>query len=206
MKTSGLSWCLYFIRTGSETFQRFYQRVSSAIWSVSITAIGWCVLACWLADSRLSNVCIQVCRTHLCVWRMVLFSAVHRWSCGGRICEDSEGLWQRTWLRCVSQSNQQVCPEEAAPQPIYGVLLVWWTGRAVAMETSEGSDDELGRLDIDLDRKSRQHNLTSSNVRAILHVSIRPCCVEARRAHWRAHCARWQPLITAEPLQHAGRG
>lgn len=34
------------------------------------------------------------------------------------------------------------------------------------------SEDELGRLDVDLDRKSKQHNLTSSNVRAILHVSI----------------------------------
>ncbi|XP_034722258.1 GON-4-like protein, partial [Etheostoma cragini] len=34
------------------------------------------------------------------------------------------------------------------------------------------SEDELGRLDIDLDRKSRQHNLTSSNVRAILHEVI----------------------------------
>lgn len=29
----------------------------------------------------------------------------------------------------------------------------------------------MGRLDIDLDRKSKQHNLTSHNVRAILHVS-----------------------------------
>ncbi|XP_045901517.1 GON-4-like protein [Micropterus dolomieu] len=42
----------------------------------------------------------------------------------------------------------------------------------VTMETSESSDDELGRLDIDLDRKSKQHNLTSSNVRAILHEVI----------------------------------
>nr|XP_054596896.1 GON-4-like protein isoform X1 [Nothobranchius furzeri]XP_054596897.1 GON-4-like protein isoform X1 [Nothobranchius furzeri] len=42
----------------------------------------------------------------------------------------------------------------------------------VAMETSECSDDELGRLDIDLDRKSKRHNLTSSNVRAILHEVI----------------------------------
>ena len=41
----------------------------------------------------------------------------------------------------------------------------------VATERNESSEDELGRLDIDLDRKSRQHNLTSSNVRAILHVS-----------------------------------
>ncbi|XP_068180839.1 GON-4-like protein [Antennarius striatus] len=36
----------------------------------------------------------------------------------------------------------------------------------------ESSEDELGRLDIDLDRKSRQHNLTSRNVRAILHEVI----------------------------------
>ncbi|CAB1416259.1 unnamed protein product [Pleuronectes platessa] len=42
----------------------------------------------------------------------------------------------------------------------------------VATERNESSEDELGRLDIDLDRKSRQHNLTSSNVRAILHEVI----------------------------------
>lgn len=44
--------------------------------------------------------------------------------------------------------------------------------KVVTMETSESSDDELGRLDIDLDRKSKQHNLTSRNVRTILHVSV----------------------------------
>lgn len=33
-------------------------------------------------------------------------------------------------------------------------------------------EDELGRLDMDLLRKSKQHNLTSNNVRAILHVSV----------------------------------
>ncbi|XP_072249539.1 GON-4-like protein isoform X3 [Leuresthes tenuis] len=37
---------------------------------------------------------------------------------------------------------------------------------------AESSEDELGRLDIDLNRKSRQLNLTSSNVRAILHEVI----------------------------------
>ncbi|KAI3360371.1 hypothetical protein L3Q82_002235 [Scortum barcoo] len=42
----------------------------------------------------------------------------------------------------------------------------------VTVETSESSDDELGRLDIDLDRKSKQHNLTSRNVRTILHEVI----------------------------------
>ncbi|XP_051271744.1 GON-4-like protein isoform X2 [Dicentrarchus labrax] len=45
-------------------------------------------------------------------------------------------------------------------------------GVVVTIETSESSEDELGRLDIDLDRKSKQHNLTSSNVRAILHEVI----------------------------------
>ncbi|KAM6910429.1 GON-4-like protein [Xenentodon cancila] len=40
------------------------------------------------------------------------------------------------------------------------------------MEMGESSEDELGRLDIDLDRKSKQHNLTSSNVRTILHEVI----------------------------------
>ncbi|XP_008296960.1 GON-4-like protein [Stegastes partitus] len=42
----------------------------------------------------------------------------------------------------------------------------------VTRETNESSDDELGRLDIDLDRKSKELNLTSSNVRAILHEVI----------------------------------
>ncbi|RVE63277.1 hypothetical protein OJAV_G00163870 [Oryzias javanicus] len=43
-----------------------------------------------------------------------------------------------------------------------------------ALDTEDrlSSDDELGRLDIDLDRKSRQHNLTSNNVRTILHEVI----------------------------------
>ncbi|XP_034534977.1 GON-4-like protein [Notolabrus celidotus] len=50
--------------------------------------------------------------------------------------------------------------------PVSGV------GMLVTVETSEASDDELGRLDIDLDRKSKQHNLTSRNVRAILHEVI----------------------------------
>lgn len=36
---------------------------------------------------------------------------------------------------------------------------------------AESSEDELGRLDLDLSRKSKQLNLTSRNVRAILHVS-----------------------------------
>lgn len=53
--------------------------------------------------------------------------------------------------------------------------------RAVTVETS---DDELGRLDIDLDRKSKQLNLTSSNVRAILHVSSTP---PHTHTHFNAH-------------------
>ena len=60
----------------------------------------------------------------------------------------------RTHLKCLSPLVGRMMGEEAVP-----------------METRESSDDELGRLDIDLDRKSKQHNLTSSNVRAILHVS-----------------------------------
>ncbi|XP_077576434.1 GON-4-like protein [Stigmatopora nigra] len=36
----------------------------------------------------------------------------------------------------------------------------------------ESSRDQLGRLDIDLDRKSRRHNLTAGNVRDILHEVI----------------------------------
>ncbi|XP_014879267.1 GON-4-like protein isoform X4 [Poecilia latipinna] len=58
--------------------------------------------------------------------------------------------------------------EEAAP----GSGQVELTWDLVAMEASECSDVELGQLDLDLDRKSRQHNLTSRNVRAILHEVI----------------------------------
>lgn len=43
---------------------------------------------------------------------------------------------------------------------------------AVNKEKDESFEDELGRLDMDLVRKSKQHNLTSNNVRAILHVSV----------------------------------
>lgn len=42
---------------------------------------------------------------------------------------------------------------------------------AVSKKKDESIEDELGRLDMDLVRKSKQHNLTSTNVRAILHVS-----------------------------------
>ncbi|XP_043972602.1 GON-4-like protein isoform X3 [Gambusia affinis] len=58
--------------------------------------------------------------------------------------------------------------EEAAP----GSGQVELNRDSVAMEASECSDVELGQLDMDLDRKSRQHNLTSRNVRAILHEVI----------------------------------
>ncbi|XP_036929966.1 GON-4-like protein isoform X1 [Acanthopagrus latus] len=58
--------------------------------------------------------------------------------------------------------------EERTPFSGAGIM----SEKVVTMETSESSEDELGRLDIDLDRKSRQHNLSSSNVRAILHEVI----------------------------------
>ncbi|XP_061737827.1 GON-4-like protein isoform X2 [Nerophis ophidion] len=54
-------------------------------------------------------------------------------------------------------------------RPLSGL---WRLEDAQFMEAVESSDDELGRLDIDLDRKSRRHNLTSCNVRAILHEVI----------------------------------
>ena len=59
---------------------------------------------------------------------------------------------------------------------------------ALAAELIESSDDELGRLDIDLDRKSKQHNLTSSHVRAILHVSVSHTLTQTRtRTHTHTH-------------------
>ncbi|XP_042370097.1 GON-4-like protein, partial [Plectropomus leopardus] len=66
---------------------------------------------------------------------------------------------------CSAGDRQE---EERTPVSGGGILVE----EVVAMETSEASEDEMGRLDIDLDRKSKQHNLTSSNVRAILHEVI----------------------------------
>lgn len=63
-------------------------------------------------------------------------------------------MFGHTWIDSVLCPGQVVVDEDT-----------------VTMEACESSGDELGRLDIDLDRKSLQHNLTSSNVRAILHVS-----------------------------------
>ncbi|XP_030014835.1 GON-4-like protein isoform X2 [Sphaeramia orbicularis] len=61
--------------------------------------------------------------------------------------------------------RQEECPPSPASPPTGGEQVV-------SMETSDSSDNELGRLDIDLDWKSRRHNLTSRNVRAILHEVI----------------------------------
>ncbi|XP_074540005.1 GON-4-like protein isoform X2 [Halichoeres trimaculatus] len=67
--------------------------------------------------------------------------------------------------RCHRESSPENWRDEERT-PVSGV------GMFVNMETCESSEDELGRLDIDLDRKSKQHNLTSRNVRAILHEVI----------------------------------
>ncbi|XP_035991560.1 GON-4-like protein isoform X2 [Fundulus heteroclitus] len=75
-------------------------------------------------------------------------------------------------VKCVQSSRgtkdtrMEVQEEEAAPGSGHAGL------NEDAMETSECSDAELGQLDVDLDRKSRRHNLTSRNVRAILHEVI----------------------------------
>ncbi|XP_078100589.1 GON-4-like protein [Sander vitreus] len=69
------------------------------------------------------------------------------------------------------EERTPVCGDITVTREHVGVSKVW-LNTAVDVATSEASEDELGRLDIDLDRKSKQHNLTSSNVRAILHEVI----------------------------------
>lgn len=61
----------------------------------------------------------------------------------------------------------------------------------------EWIEDELGRLDMDLLRKSKQHNLTSNNVRAILHVSVSSLTY----THWR-RCVRCVFVIPQEVITH----
>lgn len=49
------------------------------------------------------------------------------------------------------------------------------------------SDDDCGKLDRDLERKSRQHNLTAVNVRDILHVGVLNTfylCCQCFLSHW----------------------
>ncbi|XP_019220411.1 GON-4-like protein isoform X2 [Oreochromis niloticus] len=65
------------------------------------------------------------------------------------------------------QTGSPTDTQEEDATPVSGGQMMG--EKAVTVETS---DDELGRLDIDLDRKSKQLNLTSSNVRAILHEVI----------------------------------
>lgn len=54
------------------------------------------------------------------------------------------------------QSDEMVSLEASSSQP----------------SESDNSEDEFGQLDIDLERKSKQHNLTSVNIRTILHEVI----------------------------------
>ncbi|KAM9851947.1 LOW QUALITY PROTEIN: GON-4-like protein [Aulostomus maculatus] len=69
--------------------------------------------------------------------------------------------------------TMKAIPEDGPEEGTWPESGVWITAEeGVAMETYNSSEDDLGRLDIDLDRKSKQHNLTSSNVRTILHEVI----------------------------------
>ncbi|XP_075873123.1 GON-4-like protein isoform X2 [Nelusetta ayraudi] len=77
------------------------------------------------------------------------------------------------------------------------------TGGATAGESSE---DELGRLDLDLSRKSKQLNLTSRNVRAILHeVITHQHVVEMMKAAIRAtqDLPMFEPKMTRSRLRQA---
>ncbi|KAF3692507.1 GON-4-like protein GON-4 -like protein [Channa argus] len=64
------------------------------------------------------------------------------------------------------------CEEEEKKESMTSVSGCGRMGEGAVSMVIESSDDELGRLDIDLDRKSKRHNLTSCNVRAILHEVI----------------------------------
>ncbi|XP_029959339.1 GON-4-like protein [Salarias fasciatus] len=83
----------------------------------------------------------------------------------------ADGRWKRK-----TSAEEDVSPRDvkraammpqAASSPETGGRAPWKD--VGAMETS---DSELGQLDIDLDRKSKRLNLTSNNVRAILHEVI----------------------------------
>ncbi|XP_029282893.1 GON-4-like protein [Cottoperca gobio] len=84
-------------------------------------------------------------------------------------------------LRCKSLRTNAIFKQERTAEVNCDVMMTRehvsclnkvWLNSPIDALTSEASEDELGRLDIDLDRKSRQLNLTSSNVRAILHEVI----------------------------------
>ncbi|CAN9514405.1 unnamed protein product [Ophioblennius macclurei] len=80
----------------------------------------------------------------------------------------ADGLWKRkNAAECPRDVKRAAMMSQAASTPGTGGRATWKD--VVAMETS---DNELGQLDIDLDRKSKRLNLTSNNVRAILHEVI----------------------------------
>eukprot|EP00066_Takifugu_rubripes_P014222 XP_011603488.1 PREDICTED: GON-4-like protein [Takifugu rubripes] len=78
--------------------------------------------------------------------------------------EEDTGLFSLDEESATKSSPQDKWKEEETPDS--GGQM------AVSKEKDESFEDELGRLDMDLVRKSKQHNLTSNNVRAILHEVI----------------------------------
>ncbi|XP_026225981.1 GON-4-like protein isoform X2 [Anabas testudineus] len=96
------------------------------------------------------------------------------WTDCRRPAEDSVCPLQIKSLRtdeetCLFTWDKETLTESSCEERTPGSGRGTMGEEAIAMETSE---DELGRLDIDLDRKSKQHNLTSRNVRTILHEVI----------------------------------
>ncbi|XP_049585695.1 GON-4-like protein isoform X7 [Syngnathus scovelli] len=81
-----------------------------------------------------------------------------------------------------------------------------WKPLSGGQQPQEYSEDELGRLDIDLDRKSRRHNLTSGNVRTILHeVITHEHVVDMMKAAIRAtqDMPMFEPKMTRSRLKRA---
>ncbi|XP_037130760.1 GON-4-like protein isoform X5 [Syngnathus acus] len=81
-----------------------------------------------------------------------------------------------------------------------------WRPLSGGQQPQEYSEDELGRLDIDLDRKSRRHNLTSGNVRTILHeVITHERVVDMMKAAIRAtqDMPMFEPKMTRSRLKRA---
>lgn len=88
-------------------------------------------------------------------------------------CLDEEHLKLEKQVRKNSRRPKTTCTDNEEEEEKDEEQLERDSVSTTEEEAGEDqSDDDCGKLDRDLERKSRQHNLTAVNVRDILHVGV----------------------------------
>ncbi|XP_019719186.1 GON-4-like protein isoform X1 [Hippocampus comes] len=114
--------------------------------------------------------------------------------------------WEQTFDARMHEDDAEEGKETFSVKLRSAGLEDEWRPSAGGQQLEESSEDELGRLDIDLDRKSRQLNLTSGNVRTILHeVITHERVVDMMKAAIRAtqDMPMFEPKMTRARLKRA---